>query len=72
MAGLSGGLVLKCLFTCRPTGTRKRPSRHGAEHAQVHAAEASDPSAANAAAPTTAFGGTGAEIKTLDGTREIP
>lgn len=57
----------KFFFAFCSTGTRKCPSRHGTQHAEVHATEASNPSAVDAAAPTTTFGGTGAEIKTLDG-----
>lgn len=61
--------MVVCLFF--PTGTRKCPSRHGTEHAQVHAAKAPNPPAVDAASSTSALGGTGAQIEALDGAREI-
>lgn len=59
------------IFACCPTGTRKCSSRHGAQHAEVHATEATDSPAVDAASPTTALGGTGAEIEALDGARKV-
>lgn len=71
IAGSGWFILTKIFFACCPTGTGKCASRHGAEHAEVHATEAPDPTAVNTASSTTTPRGTGAEIEALDGAWEV-
>lgn len=54
------------------TGTWESSSGHCEKHAQVHAAEATDPSATDTPSAATASWGARAETTALDGIGKIP